>query len=390
MLNFTQPITQRPQSIDFGVLANGTYNLKFVGLSCSGTTPDYSFTVARAVENNQVTITEPNQALLYFSGGQDKNYWANNNNKPTVFTNTPQFNDNDVVKMKNSDMEIWIDLKAGGQICYASSGTTNKNLVYIGYDRGFQWQADYTQYLVGGVINGQTSGSPQNNTDYNTTQGGDYLNHGVLLTDYHKTTNGFYTEVRPILYPFNAIVSDVRIQTTYTLIGKLLKIDYKYISSRTDPYIEVNNPFRFKGFDLPVMFSLEEYSKFGVYSGSNAWNNEPIEEGDIPNTTGGGATSLGRNSKERWGMIYNPVNDNAIGVYNASIAGTTSNLTYEQLNKYPFTEQGTNIRGAYTVMKMVESIAIPDGSNFIHQSTSYITIGKKNEIRQIFKTLSGN
>lgn len=351
----------------------GSNVITFSGLAVTGTNA------------GSVTVIQPVKPANFFTGGQPASFWLNRANLPTIFTNTPQFDPvNDVVKMKNSEIEIWIDLKAGGQICYASLANSTKNLVYIGSDRGFQWQADYTQHLVGGVINGQTSGSPQNNSDYNTTQGGDYLNHGVHLLALNLVEGGFYTKVRPILYPFNSVIAQVEIETTYVLIGSMLRVDYKYTSFRTDPHIEVNNAFRFKGFDLPVMFCLEEYSRYGVYVGKNPWTGEPLQEGDIPNTTGGQNTALGLNTLERWGMIYNPANDDAIGVYNATTNGATSTLVFEQLNKYPNTPAGTNIAGAYTVMKMSKSLAIPDGGNFIDESRAYITFGNRMQVRNRF------
>lgn len=373
------------------VNGNGYY-AKCVGTSASSVQSNTITFSITPPPSTGVTITTPSgYTATSFSGNQPKSYWDNQANIPAIFMNVPQYVENtDVVTMQNSQMIIKIDLKAGGQICFAAT-TSNptKNLVYIGYDRGFQWQADYTQHLEGGVINGQTSGSPQNNTDYNTTQGGDYLNHGTHLTDYYATADGFYTEVRPILYPFNSVMSQVKIQTTYKLVGNMLKISYRYISFRTDPGLETGNAFRFKGFDLPVMFCLEEYSKYAYYAGGSPWENTPMSEGDVPNNTQGGQF-LGANSTERWAMVWNPANSQAIGVFNKSVGGTATTVGFEQLNKFVGSSQGTNTSGPYTVMKVSDTESVPNGGSYVHESEAWITFGDKSLIRGRFDAIKNN
>lgn len=86
-------------------------------------------------------------------------------------------------------------------------------------------------------------------------------------------------------------------------------------------------------------------------------------------------------------MIYNPNTSDAIGVYNDTTAGNASSIVFEQMNKYPGNPTGTNTTGARTIMSMSESVVVPDGHNYVHESTAYITLGKKNEIRQTFETL---
>ena len=372
-------------------VANDSYNATCTANGVSSGSSN-AITIATAPINSAVTVTIAQTSPNYYSGNQPASFWNNRNNLPSIFTNVPQFVEStDVVKMKNSQIEIWIDLKAGGQICYASLAHPNpaKNLVYIGYDRGFQWQADYTQHLANGTLNGQPPGDPNNNSDYNTTQGGDYQGHGVHLLNYYVTTDGFYTKTRPILYNFSSILSQVEIETTYKLVGNMLKANYRYTSFRTDGSLEVNNPFRFKGFDVPVMFCLEEYSKYGFYDGSNPWTNAPLSEGNIPNLTQGGLAQ-GANSTERWGMVWNPSNNQAIGVFNKSVGGTQTNLTWRQMNKYGGSGQGTNTSGPYTVMSLSDTEAVPDGGNYVHESEAWITFGNKSDIRGRFEAIRNN
>lgn len=373
------------------VNGNGYY-AKCVGTTGSSVSSNVITFSITPPPSGGVTITYPSgYTATSFSGNQPKSYWDNQANVPAIFTNVPQYVEStDVVTMQNSQMIIKIDLKAGGQICFAATASNpTKNLVHIGYDRGFQWQADYTQHLEGGVINGQTSGSPQNNIHYNTTQGGDHLNHGTHLTDYYATADGFYTEVRPILYPFNSIMSQVKIQTTYKLVGDMLKINYRYISFRTDPGLETGNAFRFKGFDLPVMFCLEEYSKYAYYAGGSPWTNAPISEGDVPNNTMGGQFK-GADATERWAMVWNPSNNQGIGVFNKSVGGNNTTVGFEQLNKYAGNGQGNNTSGAYTVMKVSDTEAVLNGGNYVHESEAWITFGDKNLIRGRFDLIKNN
>jgi hypothetical protein len=370
------------------VNGNGYY-AKCVGTNGSSIASNIiTFVIA---SNSGVTITEPVKAQYFFSDGHAPSYYSNRANLPAIINNSSQFDAvNDVVYLENSYMKIGINLKRGGQICYASQAGSSSNFVYNGYDGGFQWQLDATQYLVGGILNGQTSGSPQNNIDYNTTQGGDYLNHSQSLIDYHAITNGYYIKVRPIMYNFNSIVSEIELEITYTLVGNSLKVDYKYVSFRTDGHVETNNPFRFKGFVIPVMFLTNNFTRYQTYTGSSPWTNGLVTDGEIPNCTDGQNQAIGLSSKEFWGLSYDPSNNLAIGVYNAAEGGTEASLQWEQLNKYSGNPAGTVFTGARTIMSMISSIAIPDGGNFTKNMTAYITIDNKSNVQNTFKTISGH
>jgi hypothetical protein len=298
---------------------------------------------------------------------------------------------NDVVYLENSFLKFGFNLKRGGQICYASEAGTTENRVYNGNDGGFQWQLDATQYLVGGQLAGQTSGSPQNNVNYNTTQGGDFNNHSQTLIDYHAVTNGYYFKFRPIMYNFNAVISDVEIEVTYTLVGSALKIEYKYVSFRGDGFVETNNAFRFMGWAIPICFLTNNFTKYQAYTGSSPWaNGNILTDGDIPNCTNNQNPPVGFNSTEFWGMAYDPSTNFAVGVYNGSEGGTQANVQWEQLNKYSGSSAGTVFTGPYTTMSMLSSVVVPDGTNYTKNMTAYITMGNKSVIQGRFKTISGN
>jgi hypothetical protein len=372
------------------VNGNG-YFAKCVGTTNSSTASNtITFVITPPVSSN-TTITEPNKAQYFFSDGHAPSYYANRNNLPSIITNQSTFDPvNDVVYLENSQMKIGLNLKRGGQICYASVSGSTTNLVYNGSDGGLEWQLDATQYLVNGTLNGQTSGSPQNNVNYNTTMGGDYNNHSQTLIDYHAITNGYYVKFRPIMYNFNAVISEIEVEATYTLIGNDLKIDYVYTSFRTDGSIETGNNFRFMGWAIPILFLTNNFTKYQIYTGSSPWTNGNLNDGEIPNVTGNQNPAIGLSSKEFWGLSYDPTNNIAVGVYNASEGGTEASLRWEQLNKFSGGSSGTVFSGPYTTMSILSSVVVPNGANYTKSMAAHITIGDKSIIQGRFRTISGN
>lgn len=333
------------------------------------------------------TLTEPNKPTYYFSDGHPASYYSNRANLPAIFTNTSTFDAvNDVVYIENQYLKIGLNLKRGGQICYASVAGSTDNKVYNGYDGGFQWVIDATQKLVGGAINGQTSATPWLNTEYNTTMGGDYLNHSQSLIDYHGVPNGYYVKFRPILYPFDSIISEVEIETTYTLVGKSLKIDYTYNSFRTDPTVESNST-SYQGWAVPILFMTNDLTHYSTYAGNQPWTNGALTEGEIPNITGGANLAFGIDAKEYWAVTYNPNNNFAVGAMNISEGGY---VRWEQLNKYQGNPPGTVFSGAFTTLSLLASLIIPDGRNYQKSITSYITLGDKTSVIQELRTIAGH
>lgn len=372
-------------------VAGGTYYYA----TCIGSNVPSNYVNIGSITTNSpptggVTITEPNKPQYFFSNNQAPSFYNNRANLPAIITNTATFDAvNDVVKLKNSDVEFWFNLRRGGQICYASKTSTPINRVYNGYDGGFQWVYDAAQYLVDGKLNGSFPDQTNNNVNYNTTMGGDFQNNSQTLIDYHPVgNNGYYFKFRPILYNFIARVAEVEMEVTYTLIGKSLKADYKYTSFRTDQNIERNNPFRFMGFHVPICFLTNNFTKYSIYTGNSPWTNGGMTEGDIPNVTGGIARPLGFNTKEFMGISFDPSNGFAVGVLKIEPAGyAESNVTYEQLNKYSGGSTGTVFGGPYTTMALSETLAIPNGGNFERSSSVYFTLGQsvqevRNELRE--------
>lgn len=343
--------------------------------------------------SSSVTVTVPTRAAYYYSDGHAPSYYDDKSHLPAIFTNSATYDEADLVTIKNGDVEFKINLKRGGQICYASKAGVPINRVYNGSDGGLQWQYDATQYLVGGKLNGIDPGSPQNNINYNTTMGGDYNNNAVSLIDYHPVTNGYYLRFRPNLYNFNATQSQIEIEVTYTIVGKSLKADYKYTSFRTDTSLETGNLFRFVGFHVPICFLTNNFTKYAIYTGDSPWTNTGdagLTMGDIPNITGGAAQPYGYNTKEFTGIAYDPSNNFAVGVMNNS-EGAVRSVTYEQLNKYSGGSAGTVFSGPYTTMALAESFSIPNGGNYVRQSTAYFTLGDSvGEVRNELKARAGH
>lgn len=342
-----------------------------------------------AASNTNVITTVPDKPAGYFTDGKSSIYYANRNNLPTIFQNTPQFDPiNDVVKLSNGVLEVWFDLRKGGQICLFRLFGTTENVVYYGSDGGYEWQIDAATKLVGGVINGQTSSSPQNNVNYNTTQGGSYTNRCPNVLEHHEVQDGYYFKIRPILYPFNDIIAEVEIEITYTLQNDLLKVDYKYTSFRTDSHIQQNAIAQ--DFVVPVMFCKNNYDHYYCFEGSTGqkWTNLPTVEGLIPNTTNGQNAPIGYNNSESWGVVYDSQSNMAIGVYNSTGQSSNKFIKFEQLNKFSGSTSGTNTTGPYTVLSVNDGSFVADAGNFIKNSTAYITMKPKNQIRQRFQNLS--
>jgi hypothetical protein len=372
------------------VHGNGYY-AKCVGTSTSSAASNYIvFNISTVPPSSGVTITEPNRPAYYFSDGHDSTYYANRANLPAIITNNATFDEADVIKLQNSEIVIWLNTKRGGQICYASKANVAINRVYNGYDGGFQWVYDATQYLVNATLHGQTSGTPNNNINYNTTMGGDYLNHSQSLKAYYAVPNGYKFIFRPIMYNFPSLHSEVEIEVIYTLVGKSLKAEYTYTSFRTDANLEINNPFRFMGFHIPICFLTNNFTKYAIYTGNSPWTNDALSQGDIPNITNNAAQSLGLSSKEFVGMVYDPNTNFTVGVLNNS-EGTERSVTYEQLNKYSGSSAGTVFTGPYTTMALAESFAIPNGGNYTRKSTVYFTLGESiDEVRSELKLKAGH
>ena len=351
-----------------------------------------------AVGTGTVTITEPAKSQYFFSNGQPPSFYSNRANKPAIFTNTSTFDAvNDIVYLQNSEAKYGINLKRGGQLCYASLVGGDNNLIFNGYDGGFQVVIDATQILDPATIQGQTSSSPQNNNAYNTTMGGSHLNESQTLMDYHTVGgNGYYVKFRPLLYPFNGLISEVEIEVTYTLIGKALKIEYKYTSFRTDGNFPINPtaPGGLKGWAVPICFLVEKLNRYQTYTGATPWNiNSAVEDGAIPNSTPGqgGAGILGKGTKEYWGLSYNQAENVGFGALNISEGGTEGYMTFEQREKYSQNPPGGVFgNGGRTVMDILTSVLVPNGGNYTKTTTAFVAVGTPLQIRQAFYTNTGH
>jgi hypothetical protein len=375
-----------------GTLEGGNYTLKIIGVTCTGQAVK-TFSISQGnqpptgLTEKNVLITEPPKPPFYFSNGLPPNHWENRNNLPAIFTNGSTYDEvNDVVWMNNGILKIGINLKRGGQLCSAGFSNSSENYVYNGGDGGFQWVYDGTTDIVGGIINGQQSSSPQNNINYNVTMGGTWDNRATSLKEYGVVDNSYVVKFRPLLYPFKDIISEVELETTYTLIGDFIKIDYKYIQFRSDPHVRIPNPNA--SFVIPVMFVVNQFDRYMCYEGNDKWTNAPLRLGEIPNATNKQGNPIGFNNPELWGAVWNPNTNVGIGVYNPT--GDISNkwCTFEQMNKHKGSDNGTVFTGPYTVMSLYDSVTVPDGRNFTKESTVYICLKKnKDDLRQAFYDL---
>jgi Ig-like domain CHU_C associated len=372
-------------------LTTGTYSITATesGKTESGQSNSEQYTVPSA----NVVIIEPNKPQYYFSDGHAPSYYNNNANLPAIFTNQAQYDPvNDLVWLKNDKIKIGINLKRGGQLAWASLLDATTNLVYNGYDGGFQVTLDAYQrkdgYTQGGEVAGSgIPGSPV--FSYNVTQGGDYLNHAVSLIDYHSIPNGYYVKIRPIHYPLNAKFSETYIEAWYTIIRQSVKIQYRYTSFRTDGQW---NGSGFDGAGVPACFIVNTLNRYKTYTGSNPWTFSPPDAGVLPIQNMGG-TPLSKQATEHWGMVYNPQKlDSGIGVYNdTDVSGSSTLFTFKQLEVYPGNPPGTEFNNGFTYFHAFNYFNnLTNRGSYVKDMTAYLMLGTEFEIRAEAYRISGH
>ena len=384
-----------------------------------------------------ITITEPNKTPYYFSNGHAPDYYANNINLPAVHkTSTRPDSDhggktlsgitmksdysmtNDLVWLQNDKIKVGINLLRGGQIAWISTLTSNKNLVYNGYDGGFQISCDIYQRPDGYTQNGKTSRfqhDPNSQiASYNTTMGGDFNNNSQSLIDYRKITNGYVVKFRPIFYTFDCEFSQVTIEVKYTLEpgASAVRCEYTYHSFRTDGQY-TNNTFDSSA--LPACFVVNDLTRYQFYSGTSPWNYSPVEDGVVPTTNIGGRYAgspaepvKDAHATERWSLVYNPNSGRkeTVGIYIPTSA-PTEYTKIKQLEVYAQNgaPQGNEFNGGFTYFDFARDLAsitnpIPDRSNFTKTMVAYIIAtetengmdGPANARKEAYrlKTLLGN
>ena len=341
--------------------------------------------------SSDVVITQPNKPPYYFSDGHPPSYYDGNINLPAIFTNQPRYDPvEDLVWLKNDKIKIGINLKRGGQIAWASLINATTNLVYNGYDGGFQVTLDAYQkkdgYTQGGEVSG--SGIPGQPTfSYNVTHGGDYLNHAASLIDYHSVPNGFYVKLRPIHYPLNAKFSETFIEVTYTIIRRSVKIDYRYTSFRTDGQWDGGG---FDGAGAPACFIVNTLNKYKTFAGSSPWSFLPTQGGNLP-ITNLGNTPAEAHTTEHWGMVYDANNPNSgLGVYNNTNNASTTYFIFKQQEVYPGNGPGTEFTSGYTFFQPFIDFNITNRGNYTKDITAYMMIGSELEIRSEVYKFSGH
>ena len=370
-------------------LSSGTYSITATdpNKTESGQSNAEQYTVPSA----SVVIIEPNKPQYYFSDGHPASYYNGNINLPAIFTNQPRYDPvNDIVWLKNNKIKIGINLKRGGQLAWASLIDATTNLVYNGYDGGFQVTLDAYQrkdgYTQGGEVAG--SGIPGKPTfSYNVTQGGDFHNNAVSLIDYHAIPNGYYVKIRPIHYPLTAKLSETYIEAWYTIIRQSVKIEYRYTSFRTDGQW---NGAGFDGAGAPACFIVNTLNKYKTYTGTNPWTFSPSNGGTLP-ITNLGVLPVSSQATEHWGMVYDPQRlDSGIGVYNQADASGSTHFTFKQLEVYPGNGPGTEFTNGFTFFQPFVNFNIPNRGAYVKDITAYLMLGTEYEIRAEAYRISGH
>ena len=363
--------------------------------------------------SGSITITEP--AIIatqpyYFSNGHTPNYYDNNLNFPAIHKSGTKSTSNyagkilsgiemqsgysmsnDLVWLQNDKVKVGINLLRGGQVAWFSTVNATKNLVYNGYDGGFQVTCDIYQKPDGYTQNGKTSRFQDNNTSqiasYNTTMGGDFVNNSQSLISYVRITNGYKVKFRPIFYTFNCEWSETTIEATYTLDpgSYAVKCEYIYTSFRSD------NQYTGGGFDssaLPACFLVNDLTRYRTYTGGSPFTNANVDDGVVPinNENGRAAGAAAEPVKdahtpERWSCVYNPNSSRkeTFGIY----IPTSNSTEYTKIKQFEVyaqngNPQGSEFNGGFTYMDFTKDLTasvvtgIENRTNFTKTMTAYI------------------
>ena len=358
--------------------------------------------------SGDITITEPNKPPYYFSDGHIPSYYETNLNMPAIHrSGTKNFSNysgkivsnifmqsnysptNDLVWLINDKIKVGINLLRGGQIAWLSTVNATTNLVYNGYDGGFQVTMDANQrkdgYSQGGKFSRKnysstlqydgTTNNPDNPlTCYNTTMGGDFNNNSQSLLAYYPITNGYVVKYRPIFYTLDCEWSNVTIEAKYTLQpgASSVRVEYTYHSFRTD------NQFNGGGIDgaaAPSCFFVNTLNKYQTYTGNSPWTNSAVEDGILPIENNGQAP-IGRHATEKYSCVYNPTTLKTAGVYIPS--GNSSEYTrLKQLEVYSGQAPGTEFTGGFTHLDFNHDFGsitqpIADRSNYTKTIVGYV------------------
>ena len=370
-------------------LTNGKYSI--TATESGKTESAQSNSEQYTIPSSNTVIIEPNKPQYYFSDGHPASYYDNNAHLPAIFTNKPRYDAvNDLVWLKNDKIKIGINLKRGGQLAWASLIDATNNLVYNGYDGGFQITLDAYQKKDGYTQDGEVSGSGipgQPGFSYNVTQGGDFLNNAVSLIDYHAIPNGYYVKIRPIHYPLSAKFSETYIEAWYTIIRQSVKIEYRYTSFRTDGQWDGGG---FDGAGAPACFIVNTLNRYKTYTGNNPWTFSPVDSGILP-IVNLGAPLFNRDVTEYWGMVYDSQHlDSGIGVYNQVDNSGKTYFIFKQLEVYPGNGPGTEFTNGFTFFQPFIDFKIPNRGNYVKNITAYLMLGTEYEIRAEAYRISGH
>jgi hypothetical protein len=209
------------------------------------------------------------------------------------------------------------------------------------------------------------------------------------LIDYHTVgTNGYYIKFRPLFYTLNpGEFAKNYIEVTYTLIGDVLKADYVYSSFRDDN--QINTSFGFVGQSVPACFLNNQLTRFKSYTGSSPWTNGSLTNALIP-TSGSCATPGTSNSPEHWGFAYNPNTNLGFGVMNLTNLASDAGIVYKQCEVNSGNPPGTEFGGGFTYISPTLSMQNFTSGTFTFNTTAFMMVGTDTEIRNQFKTISGN
>jgi len=322
---------------------------------------------------NNLTITEPNRPAGY--------YRTDYNGQQYIYRYYLDMADN--VYLENQYMKVGISLRGGGAITYLSKAGSTLNVVNNASDGGIgrQIQPDYYQKPTTFSVPGKATSVYFPNNGYNTTLGGDDFKNVPTLTNYYRTSDGYYLEFKPLVWGIDGHVSEIIMQVTYSLVGNTLKATYTYINERTDNQIVIPDPQNpvFDGNSIPTLHMNKFFTKLYTYEGNSLFANSPYVVKDIAsnakNTSSPQFTTA--EPTEHWCAIEAPSQNFTLGITNSRIGYLRTerkNLVNENL-----ANDGDD---ATTILELLDTTLMVDSRvRWVRTDDVYYTIGSVEEVR---------
>jgi hypothetical protein len=147
----------------------------------------------------------------------------------------------------------------------------------------------------------------------------------------------------------------------------------------------------FDGAGAPACFIVNTLNRYKTYTGTAPWTFSPVQGGVLPITNLPGASPIGSEASEHWGMVYDLQRpDSGIGVYNNTDNTSTTHFTFKQQEVYPGNGPGTEFNNGFTFFQAFTNFNIPNRGSYVKDITAYLMLGTEYEIRAEAYRISGH